>query len=785
MNINVPLAAKALSPMAITASPYQIAINQAGTMQRISRIALLLVVLLCTGWGVRDGMAQTATIQGIITDASSGQPLEGATIALRQIAGEGIHGVAADRNGFYFVSGITPGRYALQVSYVGYVAYEDTLALEAAQHLTRSVALEPDVEWLDEVVVAGARGAATLEAGRQRISGADLARVPTPAGGGDLTMYLQTLPGVVAAGDRGGQLFVRGGTPSENMVLVDGALIYQPFHIVGFFSAFPEDLVQGAEFYAGGFGPRYTGRISSVLDVKMRDGNRNQTSGSASVSPFVGEVLLEGPLKQGKTSWIASARRSLVEQTSPWLLGEKQPLRFESQYVKISHFGENDSRCSAMAMHTYDRGSLDPEEDHLVRWRNVVLGGRCVVLPVGANLLFDMNAGISHVSNAAGSREEPELSSSATLFNLDANLTRYAGRVRLDYGFSVQVNLLDYDMSELFGGPQASSEHLLNGGVYTEATIPAGDRMQVRPGVAFSLYRDTYAPSLEPRLRVSWQPWGREDRELNAAFGLYRQTVAGIGDKRDASSVFTAWMPAPVGGAQKEAVHALLGWRQSVGADFRFSAEGYYKRLQNLPVAVWSTLARFTTDLALADGYVYGGDVRLEYDRGAFYGFIGYGYSLTEYETAQDHFSAWFGQPVQRYHPPHDRRHQVNTLFSLNLGPYTAGLRWQLGTGLPFTRPIGFDEMLSFREHLPDVRHTYGTQRVILERPYQGRLPAYHRLDVSLERTVTLPVARLKLQVGAVNLYDRANLFYYDVYTHRRVDQLPIAPYFSLNLEPR
>jgi hypothetical protein len=119
--------------------------------------------------------------------------------------------------------------------------------------------------------------------------------VPVPAASRDLAAYLQTLPGVVTTGDRGGQMFIRGGTHTENLTLMDGLLIHQPFHILGFFSAFPEELISSVDFYAGGFGARYSGRTSSVLDVRMRDGNRNEYAGTGSVSPFVAEPVLEGP----------------------------------------------------------------------------------------------------------------------------------------------------------------------------------------------------------------------------------------------------------------------------------------------------------------------------------------------------------------------------------------------------------------------------------------------------------------------------------------------------------
>lgn len=737
-------------------------------------------------WTVYESYAQTSTVQGIITDGESGQPLEGANVALRELSQEQLRGMAADQNGFYQVTNLEPGDYAFRITYIGYVTHHDTLTLRDGVSETISVALQPDEEELDEVIVAPSGGAARVQAGRQRVSSADIKRVPTPSGAGDLASYLQALPGVVAAGDRGGQLYIRGGTPTENMVLVDGTMIFQPFHIVGFYSVFPSDLVNDADVYAGGFGPRYSGRISSVIDVKMRDGNREKAGGSLSVSPFLGEVIVEGPVsKRGNSSFIASARRSLIQETSSMFLPDEQPLRFESQYLKFSHYGVNDTRCSAMAMRTYDRGQLDFEKGEVFKWNNFVLGGKCVILPEGSDLLFDLNAGLSHVSNAVGQSEDPDRFSKITRFNLDVNLTRYISRTRFNYGMFVRMQTLNYDMSEQFTHPRQGRTHMFSGGGYLETIIPLGETIYLYPGTVFTLYRQHYPPSLEPRMRISWEPSGLEDAELNLAFGRYTQAIVGLSDNRDASSIFTAWQPPPIDESRLESLHALVGWQQALGGGFHVSLEGYYKWLRDQPVAVWSTLAQFSTDLALADGRIYGSDARVEYNRRPVYGFIGYGFSWIEYESSQDHFNVWFGEPVQRYHPPHDRRHQLNGLLSVELGNYTAGIRWQLGTGLPFTQPIGFDEVHYFDEQLPNVRDSFGTPRVILDKPYQGRTPTYHRLDISLEREILFPSYQLNVQLGAINVYDHTNFFYYDVFTHRRIDQIPFAPYVSMTLETR
>lgn len=740
----------------------------------------LLIVLLCMG----SAQAQDASIQGLITDNATGLPLYGANVVLTSPTEEDVRiGASADSEGFYSISSIEPGTWIVRISFIGYVAEEDTVTLNRGENRSINAALDPDDAMMDEVVVEGATGAVMRDEGRQRITPTDLTRIPSPATG-DLVTYLQTLPGVVAMGDRGGQFFIRGGTPSQNLALVDGAPIYKPAHIVGFYSPFPENLVSGADFYAGGFGPRYTDRISSVLDIQMRHGDRYGFKGSGSISPFVAEVMAEGPLNKGKASWIFSARNSLIEDVSTWYPIEEQPLKFQSQFLKTSYIDQN-TRCSAMLMHTYDRGRMDFEEPESIKWRNLILGGKCVALPEGSRALMDTNISLTHFSNEVTESEPFGFSSSVFGLNVDLNLRQYAGDIRFDYGIFTKLNYLSYDLGEKFVGISGDGYSELKLGGYFETSIPVGSRFTVQPGTALSFNPQGYGISFEPRFRFSLLPFGNEAQELSGSLGLYKQSMVGISDMRDLSSVFVAWSGAPLGAKQMSAIHALLGWQQEVFRGFSWSVEGYYKTMSDIAVPVWSTIARFTTDLALADGEVYGADIRVEYNRGRFYALAGYGISETTYTSAQDHFNVWFGEPIQEYNPPHDRRHQVNLLFSVELGGFTFGSRWQLGSGLPYTRPLGFDDLLDFRERLPDVTTDRGIRRVILDKPYQGRMPVVHRLDVSVEKSfrITNSGTAFNLQVGAINSYDQTNIFYYDVFTHRRIDQLPFLPYATLELE--
>jgi hypothetical protein len=718
--------------------------------------------------------AQQASLQGIVTDSSAGGPLEGVAVVL-EVNGRRAYGTFTDRNGFYQIGGIAPGPYSLRGMRLGYLPRDQAVTLARGDRLTVNFRLEPDVVALEGVVVSATRGATVRDFGRQRITPAELRLVPVPAGSGDLASYLQTLPGVVTTGDRGGQLFVRGGTPAENLILVDGIPIYQPFHILGFFSAFPEDLVSSVDFYAGGFGARYQGRTSSVLDVQLRDGSPERLRASASASPFVADVLVEGPAGPG-VSWIASARRSLVEETSETLLGSRQPLDFDSQLFKLSATDGVDLRCSALALRTSDRGRLDPAEmDSHVGWENLVLGGRCInQFRRGLLRLVEANFGVSTVHDDAVSRGSSRFRSSVQRIQHDAHVTSLLGSIPFHAGYTMYTENTDLDLTELFGVAEGNAGIFGFGG-YVEPELSFGGRLELRPGLSL-----TAAPraGVEPRVRASWQPFGRSSERLQGAFGLYRQDLVGTSDLRDVGSVFQAWMRAP-DDVPLEALHAMLGWQQSLGR-VRGSLEGYYKRLRDIPVPEWHGVARFTTRLGRADGQVYGADARIEYSGPHVYGLVGYGYGWTQYEVSQAEFSTWFGDSVQRYHPPHDRRHQVNALANVDVAGFRVAARWQLGTGLPFTRPLGFENALDYTLDLYDLTSDIGTTRLLLDRPFTGRLPVMHRLDVSVERGFDLSLGRLTAQVGAINAYDRRNMFYYDLFTGRRVDQLPFAPYASL-----
>lgn len=722
---------------------------------------------------------QDAVIQGFVRDASDGHALQGANIVLLDTTGVIQAAAAADADGFYQVAQIEPGRYRLQISFVGYQAYRDTLRLDPGVRRTISVSLPPSPRQLEGVVVEGRRPVEEAEAGLHQIQPADIESIPTPGPGSDLSSYLRGLPSVTTTGDRGGRLYVRGGTPSQNLVLVEGIPIYKPFHIIGFYSAFPGDLVSSTDFYAGGFGAEYMGRISSVLDVQLRLGNTGGYEGSFGGGPFLASAQFEGPLQKGSSSFLVHARHSLIEHTGPTLLDQDAPYKFYDVTAKI-HTQSESSQCSFVGLRTYDRGRIDPERSASFRWNNSALGGQCLIFGGSSAQVLDINFGTTRFGNAVRSSDGTTRSASTwriyTNFDLTqpalwGNLLRWSAKIRADK--------YQYDLEEPFLGVRTEDQFQITTTSHLGAELSWSDKFTVNPSIGAQFPVSLGEFSLEPRLHLSYRPEWSDQTKFTAAGGLYRQYIVGITDERDAGSTFQALVPTPFQNRPLQAIHTLLGWDQRLWQNTRLSLEGWYKDLQNLPVAQWTTLVRFNTDLVRAAGTAFGTDLSLQYNRDPVRLGFSYGYGQVKYQAP-----VWSGEPPVEFSPPHDVRHKLGLTASIETGWLTASARWQYNSGLPFTSVYGYDTMLEIRGLRHSPFEDVGTPRAFFRNAYGARLPDYHRFDFSLERTIDFsPSVGLSVEAGAINAYNRANVFYIDIFTLDRVDQLPLIPYLSLQVD--
>ncbi len=765
-----------------------------GVMDRMRRQICrggFLVVLL---WGMASGAhAQQASLSGFVTDESNGRPLELVNVVLRADDGS-LRGETTNSDGLYLISGLDPGTYEVIVSYVGYEAFIDTLTFEAGDARTLNPALSPVDEELDEVLIETERvgGGARVTAGQQIVRPADIEGVPGLDVSGDLANYLTAQPGIVSTGDRGGQLFIRGGEPSQNHIQLDGILLYQPFHILGFYSAFPSDIINRADVYAGGYGSKFGGRISSVLDISSRSGHMRRFGGSAAVSPFLSSVQVEGPLYPNRVSFLASVRRSNLEEGASRYLDDQLPFNFSDAFGKISAVITENSRASVTALQTRDRGVLAedtggqaPEE---IRWRNEAVGFRLLMLPRFVSIMADLHVSYSRYKTELGDPDDPSRVSEIENTHVAIDASYFGDVIDAEAGTALRVSTLQSEIGGLYQNIDLRFATVSNWGSYLEFDIDVGRGLRVRPGIRAQFYKVRFNPYLEPRLRVVWE---RGPHQISSALGVYRQEIIGISDRRDAASVFTVWTNIPQPnpnipdvrqGRIQRAVHGILGYRASPVPWLDVSIEGFYKDLDNLLISEWTAIPQLSTRLQPASGRALGADFRLEVRRGPFYGYVNYGLSSTRYTAETDQFRFWFGEQRPTFRPPHDRRHQVNVLASTTLAGFGLNARWEFGSGLPFSRAVGFDGF-ALVDDIEKASEIAGIRRVIYERPFNAVLPTYHRLDLSLERTFSLGRTDVTLQSSVINAYDRRNLFYLDVFTLQRVDQLPIVPSFGLKVE--
>ncbi|MGI9174098.1 MAG: TonB-dependent receptor [Rhodothermales bacterium] len=753
-----------------------------------------LLFLSLAGFTGLEARAQTATLNGFVTDRSDGSPLELVNLVLQNETSGAERGVVTNREGSYLIARLQPGRYVLQASFVGFETYRDTLNLAGGEVETLNIQLNPGDADLDEILVQTERtdGAARVTAGRQTIRPAEIERIPTLDASGDLAAYLSTLPGVVSTGDQGGQLFIRGGEPSQNLVLLDGMTLYQPFHILGFYSAFPADMLNKTDIYAGGFPSRFGGRLSSVIDVASRNGNNRRFAGGASLSPFISEVRLEGPIVPGKLSFLASVRESFVEEGAQRLVDAPMPFSFGDMFAKLHAAPSENSRLSISAIRTHDRGTLGevPQggANEEVRWNNEAIGLRYLILPRILPVLADLKLSYSGLTTELGPGEEPTRSSSISGTHLTLDATFFGSRTDVEAGMELRFVTVSSELGGLYQNVENARTQTDLVAYYVQPEFRLGGGFSLQPGLRLQFYHVRFDPYLEPRLRVSWE---RGVHEISAAAGIYYQELVGLSDRRDASSVFTAWSVIPKSGPRVEdiragrvpsAVHAILGYRTAPTSWLELSVEGFYKELKNLVVAEWTAFPRFTTRLQPASGRSSGFDARLELRQGPFYSYINYGLSSTRYEAEQAALQLWYGEEALSYRPPHDRRHQLNAVASTSFFGFDANLRWEFGSGLPFSQAYGFDGFVLVND-VTNVAKQPSSRRVIYERPYNAVLPAYHRLDLSLARTFDLGRTAITIQGSVINVYDRRNIFYFDIFTLERINQLPRIPSLSLKID--
>jgi hypothetical protein len=721
------------------------------------------------------------------------------------------YGVTSDLDGYYSLSKVPAGKYRLLVSGLEYEPEAAEVIIENGKILTRNFMLDPKVVSLGTAEVSTERDQQerNVNMSIETIRPADLNRIPSFGGQPDLVQALQVLPGFVSTGDQGGQLYIRGGSPIQNKVLLDGMIIYNAFHSIGLFSVFDSDVISNADVYTGAFSAKFGGRISSVMDISTRDGNKQELTGKVSASPFGAKVLLEGPLmrlnEQGTgISYILSLKHSYLEETSKVLYdyvnqdGQGLPFNFTDGYGKVSFSGGGGSKFSLFGFRFSDQVSYQALSR--LGWTNWGGGGNFVVVPSGSSILMNGHFAASQYDIALQEDGVPDRYSSVDGFNFGLDFKYVLGEDDVQYGMEVVGLRTDFRTFNLLGVGVEQEENTTEFGGYVDYRIHR-DRWIINPSFRVQYYSSLARFRPEPRIGIKYK--ASERLRLKLAAGVFSQNVISSNSDRDVVNLFYGFLSGPsnlqtqmiqpdgdireVRHSLQTASHVVAGFEFDLTEHFNINVEGYLKDFSQLTNPNRNKLfednaenadvpAVLRKDFIVETGFAVGADVVLKYENRNTYLWLVYGVANVD---------RWDG--FRWYDPVFDRTHNVNLVASQGWGKdkaWEASARWNLGSGLPFTQTQGYFQP-------PNVADGIGSDYILANSPElglqfaglnEGRLPAYHRLDLSIRRDFQpAPNQEVSVSLGVTNAYSRRNVFYINRITGERVDQLPFLPSLGID----
>ncbi|MCF8303107.1 MAG: TonB-dependent receptor [Bacteroidales bacterium] len=745
--------------------------------------------------------AQTASIRGFVYDKSSGEPLLFTNVYLEKTQ----LGAATDENGYFVISKIPPGSYNLMVNSLGYDSLKVKVTLEPNQTLSDKFYLEPKSRMIEGVNVSARKQSAKTETKTSvvKITPKEIGKIPTIGGQTDLAQYLQVLPGVIFTGDQGGQLYIRGGSPIQNKVLLDGMVVYNPFHSIGLFSVFETDILRNADIYTGGFGAEYGGRISSVMDLTTKDGNKRRLSGKIGANTFGANVLLEGPIKKqeddggGTSSFILSFKNSYLKQTSEELYDYIDttglPYNYADYYGKISLNGANGSKLNLFGFNFTDRVNYEGVSD--LNWDSQGAGMNFVVVPGDSPALLEGNFAYSSYDINYQPASAGERNSSIDGFNLGLDFTYFLGKDKVKYGLEMMGFKTVFDYVNSLGISIDNTQNTTELGGYVKYKMTKG-KFIFEPSFRLQWYASLSNISPEPRVALKYN--ATDNMRFKLAGGFYSQNLISTRSDRDVVNLFYGFLSGPDNVQEKfdgetvthklqKAQHAIVGMEYDLARDLTMNVEAYYKYFSQLTNLNRNKIFednsdyidkpdRLKKDFIIETGDAEGIDLSLKYDFGRAYlwGVYSFAY-VNRYDG-------------QKTYPPHyDRRHNVNFVASYLLGPnyeWEINARWNFGSGFPFTQTQSFYERIHFEGGInSDFTEENGELALLYADLNEGRLPTYHRFDLSVKYTYEFTkYTKLEANASVTNVYNRDNVFYRDRITGETVYQLPIMPSFGVTL---
>ena len=748
--------------------------------------------LLLVTWALcLVGIAQAQekfTLNGYIRDAANGEELIGVTVYVK----EKQNGVISNPYGFYSIT-LPKGTYHIEFSFIGMEPLEKVVNLES--DISLNIELKETATNLKEVVVLGEREdeqVVNIQMSKNEIDIAQVKKLPALFGEPDIIKTVQMMPGVISAGEGTSSFFVRGGSADQNLILIDEAPVYDPSHLFGLFSVFNADVIKDSELYKGGIPARFGGRLSSILEVRTKDGNNKEFGGEAGIGLLASSIMLEGPIKKDKSSFIVSARRSYVDLFMK-AIGKDNLVYFYDVNAKANWRANNKNRFF-LALYT-GRDDFSFGDNFGFDWGNKTATFRWNHLY--SDKLFSNSTLIaSRFDYGLGSTSESDG------FQWSSNITEYSFKqdqsyffnpnLSMDFGYHLtyrQFNpgIIDPEEGSIFKKTALPKEYGLDHALYAGFEQQVTDKLSFQYGARLSIFQSigeqmvyeydnitdnvnpervdstfydhfenikTYV-NLEPRFAARYIL--NESASIKASYNRMVQNTHLV-SSGTVPLPFNTWAPSSVYLKPQLADQFALGYfRNLKNNQYEISVEAYYKEFQNVTDFADNARIFFNKDLVTeyrqGSSEAYGVEFMAQKKKGDFTGFVSYTWSkVTRLVPGVNLNREFFAN--------HDRRNNLNIVATYEYNDkWTFGGNFTYGTGRPITLPAGSYQYGD--GYIPDI---------ITER--NGfRLRDFHRMDLSATLTPRKNVGK-KYETSWVfslyNAYSRKNPF--SVYTRVQMD---------------
>ena len=719
--------------------------------------------------------SQGIDIRGVVTDSTTGERIPFANVIVPGMN----KGAATNLQGFYLIANAPQGRYQIKASSIGYETRTKTVDVFGPQVIVVNFQLPSKPVEFSEVMVTDVakRELTEIHTSVHVMEQRDIRSVPTTAME-DIFRSIRILPGIVSTSDVNSQFYVRGGAGDQNLILLDGMKVYNPYHAFGIFSIFDPDIIKTTEVYTGAFPPDFGGRLSSVVNMTTRDGGSKFASGRANINFLSTKLQVDGPAMPGLT-YLFSGRKSLFSDTFRKFLNKDLPLSFYDGFMKATiQTGEGQGKYSFQAFMSGDNLKSSNPNDPNYSWRTSDVGfvaagliqDRVYVNAVGFENMF------TATRDSKGSTQITPATTTVREGGVKANATLYTDSHELYFfGFEFSFPNLDYTVTNNFGVANTVSSSFAEASMWVRyQTAPS--RLQADAGVFLDLgsmlSRSGGLEVIQPRINLSYGLW--ENWKGKLSYGRFSQSVITVNNEDDIISIFDAWIQVPQELKSEQADHYVLGLEGNVLPQLSTNFQTYYKYYSSIVTYNRDKVDAFDPDYIGGTGKAYGVEALVRYGSKQADLYAAYTLGWTTITSAG--FT---------YYPRYDRRHTLNFLAVLHAAEaFDISLRWEVGSGFPFTQTIGYYDRLSLQDLFrgSSLGET-GKPYAVLGGKNDARLPTYHRLDASATYRFTLKPISGNVGVSIVNVYNHRNVFYFDRKTGQEIDMLPFFPTATLSIE--